>query len=72
LAKAAVKLRPHLQVLYTTGRAKTDGMKARFVPGSAMIAKPYTVEELRNRLSTIFQIDRLLQPDSLAARGKVE
>jgi hypothetical protein len=37
-----------------------------------MIAKPYTVEELRNRLSTIFQIDRLLQPDSLAARGKVE
>ena len=50
LAKAAVKLRPQLRVLYTTGRAITDGMKARFVPGSATLAKPYTVEELRDRL----------------------
>ena len=41
LAKAAVKLRPQLHVLYTTGRAITDGMKARFVPGSATLAKPY-------------------------------
>ena len=59
LAKAAVKLRPQLHVLYTTGRAITDGMKARFVPGSATLAKPYTVEELRDSLSTNFQIDRL-------------
>ena len=59
LAKAAVKLRPRLRVLYTTGRAITDGMKARFVPGSTMLAKPYTVEELRSTLSTNFQIDRL-------------
>jgi CheY-like chemotaxis protein len=59
LAKAAVKLRPQLRVLYTTGRAITDGMKARFVPGSAALAKPYTVEELRSSLSTNFQIDRL-------------
>ena len=57
LAKAAVKLRPELRVLYTTGRAITDGMKARFVPGSATLAKPYTVEELRGSLSTNFQID---------------
>jgi len=53
LAKAAVKLRPQLHVLYTTGRAITDGMKARFVPGSATLA------ELRDSLSTNFQIDRL-------------
>jgi hypothetical protein len=46
-------------VLYTTGRAITDGMKACFVPGSATLAKPYTVEELRDSLSTNFQIDRL-------------
>ena len=59
LAKAAVKLRPQLHVLYTTGRAITDGMKARFVPGSATLAKPYTVEEFRDSLSTNFQIDRL-------------
>jgi len=65
LAKAAVKLRPQLRVLYTTGRAITDGMKARFVPGSATLAKPYTVEELRSSLSTNFQIDR--QIDRLRA-----
>ncbi|HET8918070.1 MAG TPA: response regulator [Xanthobacteraceae bacterium] len=59
LAKAAVKLCPQLRVLYTTGRAITDGMKARFVPGSATLAKPYTVEELRGNLSTNFQIDPL-------------
>jgi CheY-like chemotaxis protein len=59
LAKAAVKLCPQLRVLYTTGRAITDGMKARFVPGSASLAKPYTVEELRGSLSTSFQIDPL-------------
>jgi CheY-like chemotaxis protein len=57
LANAAVKLRPQLRVLYTTGRAITDGMKARFVPGSATLAKPYTVEDLRNSLSANFQID---------------
>ncbi|MBO0716039.1 MAG: response regulator [Rhizobiales bacterium] len=59
LAQAAIKLRPQLRVLYTTGRAITDGMKARFVPGSATLAKPYTVEELRNSLLTSFQIDQL-------------
>jgi CheY-like chemotaxis protein len=59
LAQAAIKLRPQLRVLYTTGRVITDGMKARFVPGSATLAKPYTVEELRNSLLTSFQIDRL-------------
>ena len=59
LARAAIKLRPQLRMLYTTGRAITDGMKARFVPGSATLAKPYTVEKLRDTLSTNFQIDRL-------------
>jgi CheY-like chemotaxis protein len=59
LAKAAVKLRPRLQVLYTTGRAITDGMKARFVSGSATLAKPYTIDELRDSILTNFQIHRL-------------
>src|SRR5262249_50073185 len=39
LAKAAVKLRPQLHVLFKTGRAITDGMKTRFV--SATPAKHY-------------------------------
>jgi CheY-like chemotaxis protein len=59
LAKAAIKLCPQPRVLYTTGRAITDGMKARFVSGSATLAKPYTVDELRNSMLTNFQIDRL-------------
>jgi|ERR1700751_3426363 DNA-binding NtrC family response regulator len=59
LANAALKLRPGLKVLYTTGRAITDGMKARFVPGSAFIAKPYTVDQLRVSLSDSFQISPL-------------
>lgn len=59
LAKAAVKLRSRLRVLYTTGRVITDGMKARFVSGSATLAKPYTVDELRDSMLTNFQIDRL-------------
>jgi hypothetical protein len=59
LAKAAIKLCPQLRVLYTTGRAITDGMKTRFVSGSATLAKPYTVDELRDSMLTNFQIDRL-------------
>ena len=59
LANGAVELHPGLKVLYTTGRAITDGMKARFVPGSAALAKPYTVDELRGILSTNFQLDPL-------------
>ena len=61
LAKAAIKLCPQLRVLYTTGRAITDGMKTRFVSGSATLAKPYTVDELRNSMLTNFQVDRLLR-----------
>jgi uncharacterized protein DUF3551 len=34
-------------------------MKARFVSGSATLAKPYTVDELRDSMLTNFQIDRL-------------
>ena len=58
LAKATVK-RPRLRVLYTTGRVITNGMKARFVSGSATLAKPYTVDELRDSMLTNFQIPRL-------------
>jgi CheY-like chemotaxis protein len=59
LASDAVKLKPELKVLYTTGRAITDGMRARFVGGSAVLTKPYTVDELRTSLSNHFQIDPL-------------
>ena len=53
LARAAVERRPGLKVLYATGQTITDGMKALFVEGSAVLAKRYTVEELLARLSVL-------------------
>lgn len=46
LAEAAVKARPDLPVLYTTGRGITDGMHALFVERNAFLAKPYNAEQL--------------------------
>ena len=40
LAQEAVKHRPNLKVLYTSGQGVTDGMKALFVENSAFIPKP--------------------------------
>ena len=62
LADEAIKTLPHLRVLYTTGRAITDGMKARFVTGSAVLETPYTVDQLRTGLSKHFDINPLLRP----------
>jgi len=56
LAKLAVEIRPKLKVLYTTGRPVTDGTRARFVEGSALLPKPYTVEQLITSLSVHFRI----------------
>jgi CheY-like chemotaxis protein len=61
LADKAIKILPQLKVLYTTGRAITDGMKARFVTGSAVLEKPYTVDQLRTDLSKHFDINPLLR-----------
>jgi len=35
-----------LKVLYATDLTVTDGMKALFIDNSAMLAKPYAVEQL--------------------------
>jgi DNA-binding NtrC family response regulator len=56
LAKDAVERAPNLKVLYTTGQAVTDGMRARFVEGSALLEKPYTVEELQASLTVHFRL----------------
>jgi len=53
LAADAVEKRPDIKVLYTTGQTVTDGMKALFVPKSALIAKPYTVDELLTSLTML-------------------
>jgi len=54
LASKAVEIRPDLKVLYTSGQGITDGMMALFVPNSAYLPKPYTVEQLGTMLSMKF------------------
>jgi hypothetical protein len=43
-------------VVYSTGLSVTDDMKALFVPGSAVLVKPYTVDQLLTSLSAHFQM----------------
>lgn len=56
LAKRAVERRPELRVLYTTGQGVTDGMLALFVRNSAVLPKPYTVDQLQTVLAKGFGI----------------
>jgi CheY-like chemotaxis protein len=53
VAKAAKALRPDLRVLYTTGNAATDVLKARFVLGSHFLSKPYTPSQLHTSVDTM-------------------
>jgi DNA-binding NtrC family response regulator len=56
LAKAATERRPGLKVLYTTGQGITGGMKVMMVEGSALLPKPYTIDQLQSILSEHFGI----------------
>jgi len=48
LAQEAIRIRPHLRVLYTTGNFITDRMKELFVEGTDCLRKPYTEQQLRS------------------------
>lgn len=50
LAQQAVKMRPELRVLYTTGNTITEKMKSLFVEGAHCLVKPYTPDQLHNAL----------------------
>lgn len=52
-AKRAVELKPDLKVLYSTGLTVTDDMKALVLPGSIILEKPYTEDQLLTSLSFI-------------------
>jgi DNA-binding NtrC family response regulator len=56
LASMAVEKRPKLKVLYTSGQGVTDGMIALFVPNSAYLPKPYTIDQLRASLLVNFDL----------------
>jgi CheY-like chemotaxis protein len=53
LAHQAIKLRPQLRVLYTTGNFVTDKMKAQFVEGTHCLRKPYTPQQLQDAFEDI-------------------
>jgi ActR/RegA family two-component response regulator len=53
LATSAVEKRPEIKVLYATGQAITDGMRAQFVPHSDVLPKPYTVDQILASLSSL-------------------
>jgi DNA-binding response OmpR family regulator len=53
LAKRAVELRPDLKVLYSTGLTVTEDMKASVVPGSIILEKPYSEDQLLASLSVL-------------------
>lgn len=58
LARKAVELRPDLKVLYTSGQGVTDGMIALFVPNSAFLPKPYTIDQLEKNILTKFGLGK--------------
>ena len=53
LAHDAIKLRPELRVLYTTGNTFNDKMKALFVDGAHFLQKPYTRFQLQNSVEVL-------------------
>jgi CheY-like chemotaxis protein len=50
LAKRAVEHKPGLKVLYSTGLAVTDDIKTLVVPGSTILEKPYSEDQLLGSL----------------------
>jgi hypothetical protein len=49
-------------VLYTTDQGITDGMTALFVEKSAVLPKPYTVNQLQAMLTVRFSINQTNGP----------
>jgi DNA-binding NtrC family response regulator len=55
VANQAIKARPELRVLYTSGRPLSDEMAELFVGGGKFIQKPYSPTQLQ------FSVDSLLE-----------
>ena len=53
LAHQAIKIRPKLPVLYTTGNAVTDELKALFVEDARYLRKPYTLRQLQDSIGEL-------------------
>lgn len=55
VANQAIKLRPELRVLYTSGSTLTDEITDLFVDGGQFIQKPYSPDELELSFGHLFQ-----------------
>ncbi len=66
LAKKAIALKPDLKVLYTTGQPISDGTKALLVEDSAVLEKPYTVDQLLTSLVVHFRAPPHSRPREVA------
>lgn len=53
VAQFAVKVRPLLRVLYTTGNTVSEMMKTLLVVGTHVLPKPYTEFELRTSITRL-------------------
>ena len=53
LAHQAIKLRPGLRVLYTTGNSMSDKMKALLIEGAHFLRKPYAQYQLQNSVEEL-------------------
>jgi CheY-like chemotaxis protein len=51
LAKHAVEMNPGLKMIYSTALTLTDRTKELLLPGSVILEKPYTIDELLTSLS---------------------
>ncbi|HEX3365387.1 response regulator [Phenylobacterium sp.] len=53
IADQAIRMRPNLRVLYTSGTPLNDDMTRRFVEGALFIQKPYSPAELGFRVGEL-------------------
>jgi DNA-binding NtrC family response regulator len=56
LAQQAIKLRPELRILYTTGNSVTEKMKALIVDGTHFLRKPYAEDQLHASVDALLAI----------------
>ena len=53
VGQLVAQTQPKTPVLYTTGRALTDGMKSLFAERSAFLPKPYTAQQLVDAVTNL-------------------
>ena len=55
IANEAIRLRPGLRVLYTSGSTLTDDMTRRFVSGGRFLQKPYSLAQLESSVGALLR-----------------